>query len=151
MTGVSITQTAELLSFSRATISRTMSEFEKHGKTSNNRSSSGRPFKLSNRDRRSIKRIVSKNPRTTAPKVCAELNQHLSNPVSTKTVRREFHKAGYHERATIRKPLLSNQNVEKRMRWCRDHQTWSPDQWKKVIFSDESSFTLFPTSGRVYA
>ena len=42
----SINKTAELLGFSRATVSRTMSEFEKHGETSNNWSSSGRPFKI---------------------------------------------------------------------------------------------------------
>ena len=46
MAGASITKTAELLGFSRATLSRTMSELEKHGKTSNNRSSSIRPFKI---------------------------------------------------------------------------------------------------------
>ena len=46
MAGASITKTAELLGFSRATISRTMSEFKKHGKASNNRSSSGRPFMI---------------------------------------------------------------------------------------------------------
>ena len=46
MAGALITKTAKLLDFSRATISRTMSEFEKHGKVSNNRSSSGRPFKI---------------------------------------------------------------------------------------------------------
>ena len=45
MTGASITKTVELLGFSRAIISRTMSEFEKHGKTSNNRSNSSRPSK----------------------------------------------------------------------------------------------------------
>ena len=46
MAGASITKAAELLSFSRAIISRTMSEFEKQSKTSNNWSSSGRPFKI---------------------------------------------------------------------------------------------------------
>ena len=46
MAGASITKTAELLRFSRANMSRTMSEFEKHDTTSNNRSSSGRPFKI---------------------------------------------------------------------------------------------------------
>ena len=46
MAGASITKAAELLGFSRAIISRTMSEFEKHVKTFNNRSSSGRPFKI---------------------------------------------------------------------------------------------------------
>ena len=34
--------------------------------------------------------------------------------------------------------------------WCLDNETWSSDQRKRVIFSDESSFTIFPTSGRVY-
>ena len=45
MAGASITKAAELLSFSRAIISRTMSKFEKHDKT-NNWSSSGRPLKI---------------------------------------------------------------------------------------------------------
>ena len=34
MAGASVTKTTELLSFSRATISRTIKEFNKHGKTS---------------------------------------------------------------------------------------------------------------------
>ena len=121
-----------------------MIQFEKHGKTSNNWSNSGRLSKLSDRDRRSLNCILSKKQQTTATMVCAKLNQHLSNAVSAKTVRRELHKAGYHGRATIRKPLLSSRNVEM---WCRDHRTWSPDQWKRIIFSDESSFTFFPTLG----
>ena len=28
---------------------------------------------------------------------------------------------------------------------------WSADQWMQVIFSDESSFSIFPIAGRVYA
>lgn len=150
MTGASITKVAEVFGFSRATISRTMTQFEKQGKTSNNRTKCGRPSKLSGRDRRTLNRIIKKNRRSTATKVRAELNQHLSNEVSTKTVRRELHNGGYHGRAAIRKPLLSSVNIQKRMLWCKDHKTWSPDQWRRVIFSDESSFSLFPTSGRVY-
>ena len=38
------------------------------------------------------------------------------------------------------------QNVSKRLEWCRNLQNWSLEQWKNVIFSDESSFTIFPTS-----
>ena len=34
----------------------------------------------------------------------AELNDHIENPVSSKTVRRELHTAGFHGRAAIRKP-----------------------------------------------
>ena len=51
MVEASITKTAEFLSFSRATISRTMTQFEKYEKVSNNWSNSGGPSKLSDRER----------------------------------------------------------------------------------------------------
>ena len=51
MAGASIIKTTELLGFLRATISRMMTQFEKHEKTSNNNwSNSGQPSKLSDRD-----------------------------------------------------------------------------------------------------
>jgi hypothetical protein len=34
--------------------------------------------------------------------------------------------------------------------WCDYNETWTSDDWKYVIRSDESFFTLFPTSGRGY-
>lgn len=30
------------------------------------------------------------------------------------------------------------------MRWCRAHRSWSVSDWKKVIFTDESTFQLCP-------
>jgi len=42
--------------------------------------------KLSERDCHVLKRIVSKNHKTTAAKVTAEPNIHLEDPVSTKPV-----------------------------------------------------------------
>ena len=74
---------------------------------------------------------------TTTVKVTAELKQHLSSPVSTKTVRRELNKTGYHVRATIRKR-------HKRVKWCTYHKEWCADQCKQY-----SSF-IFPTAGRAY-
>ena len=81
MAEASVTKTVELLSFSRATISWTMTEFKK-------------PEKTSDRDRRLLKRIAGRKHRTTAAKVTDELNQHLNSSVSTKTVRCEFNKIG---------------------------------------------------------
>ena len=56
---------------------------------------SGRKRKLSDRDCRTLRWIVTKDHKNTAPKITAKLNGHLENPVSSKTVRRELHKAGY--------------------------------------------------------
>ena len=35
-------------------------------------------------------------------------------------------------------------------RWWDNHKTWMFNDWKYIIWSDESPFTLFPTSGRIY-
>ena len=99
MTGALATKIAELLIFLRATISWTTTEFKMQRKPSSNRSNSGQTYKLTDRDRCALEHIVGRKHQTTAAKVTAELNQHLNSPVSTKTVRDDLNKAGYHGRA----------------------------------------------------
>jgi hypothetical protein len=91
---------------------------------------------------------VSKKSHTTAAKVTPKLDIHLEDPVSTKIVRRELHKSDIHCTAAIATPLTT-ENAKSRKRWCDDHKTWTSDDWKYVIWSDELFFTLFPTSGGV--
>ena len=105
---------------------------------------------LSERDCSTLKRIVSNNQRTIAAKVTAELNIHLEYAVSTKTVCWELHKFNIDGSAWIAKRLVTDNNAKGRKRWCNNHKTWLSDDWKYIIWSDESPFTLFPTSGRVY-
>ena len=84
MAGALVTRTAEMLGFSRATISNTIKKFKKHGKTSSNRSNSGRTSKHTNRDRRALKHIVRRNHPNAAARVTAESSQYLNSPVSTR-------------------------------------------------------------------
>jgi hypothetical protein len=42
----------------------------------------------------------------------AQLNIHLEDPVSTKTVRHELHKSDIHGRAAIAKPLIIESNAQ---------------------------------------
>jgi len=83
--------------------------------------------------------------------VTAELNIHLEDPVSTKTVRKDLHKSNIHGRVAVVKLVITENNAKRRKIWCDYHKIWASDDWKYVIWSDElSTFTLFPTSGRVY-
>jgi transposase len=79
----SVTKTATSLGVSRAAVSKVMTTCTNHEKTSSAKRSSGRKPKLSERDRQALKRIVSKNRRTAAPKVTAELNIRLEYPFTT--------------------------------------------------------------------
>jgi hypothetical protein len=66
------------------TVSKVMSAYTKHGKTSTKRNS-GRKSTLTERDRRTLGRTVSKSHPTTEAQVTAGLNIHLDHPISTKT------------------------------------------------------------------
>uniref|UniRef100_A0A3B3QAJ8 Transposase Tc1-like domain-containing protein n=1 Tax=Paramormyrops kingsleyae TaxID=1676925 RepID=A0A3B3QAJ8_9TELE len=70
--------------------------------------------------------------------------------ISIKTVNHEPHKAGIYGRAAIQKPLLSKASEQKHITWCKEHRTWTPEQWESVTWSDEPSVTLFlQLNGRV--
>ena len=62
-----------------------MTAYVKEGKTSSAKHKSDRSSSLSERDRRTLNRIVRKDHKTTASKITAELNEHLERLVSTKT------------------------------------------------------------------
>jgi len=101
-----------------------MTAYTNYGKTSSAKSSVRKP-KLSERNRRTSKRIGSKNHRTTAAKAAAELSIHLEHLVSIQTVRREHHKSNIRVRDATAKPLITGNNAKRRKRWRDDHITWT--------------------------
>jgi transposase len=66
LVGASVTETATLLGLSRATVSKVMSAYTNHGKTASAKRNSGRNSTFTERDRRALRRTVSKNHRTIA-------------------------------------------------------------------------------------
>jgi hypothetical protein len=68
---------------------------------------------MTERDRRTLQRTVSKN-HSTAAMVTAELKIHPEDPVFTKTIRRELHKSNIHGRAAIAKAPITESNAQMR-------------------------------------
>jgi hypothetical protein len=85
LAGACIAKSATLLGVLRAKVSKVVLAYTNHGKTSAKRNS-GLKSKLTERDHHALGTIVLKNHRTTAAQVTAELNIHLEDTVSTKTV-----------------------------------------------------------------
>jgi hypothetical protein len=122
LVGASVTKTAILLGAFRAAVSKVTMENTAHGKTLSAKRNSGRKPKPSERDRRTLKSILSNNYRTTAAKVTADLIIHLEDPVSTK-VERKLHKSNIQGTNMIAKPLVTENNAKRPKRWSDNHKT----------------------------
>jgi transposase len=73
LAGASVIKLVILLDVSRATVSKVMSTYTNHGKTTSAKRNSGRKSTLPERDRRTL-RTVPKNHTTTAAQVTGQQN-----------------------------------------------------------------------------
>ena len=48
----------------------------------------------------------------------------------------------------ISKPCLSQKNVQERFRFAMIHKDWTVEDWKRVMFSDETKINRFNADGR---
>src|ERR1700738_3051 len=88
---------------------------------------------------------VRKDPRVPMQ----DLTNSLSTSVCVKTVRNELQSLGFHSRIVDKKPYLSQKHREKRLDFARRHQNWTVEQWRKIIWCDESTFEIGRNSRRV--
>ena len=84
-------------------------------------------------------RISKKHPRYTSDELQKELST-AEIDVSSSTIRRRLLKKGSKARRPLKKQLLTNTMKEKRLNWALEHQDMTAEDWRKVLFSDESHF-----------
>ena len=92
-------------------------------------------------DDKMILRNSTKDPKKTSQ----ELAIHLVGAgvhVSSSTIRRRLLKTGRKARRPVKKQLLTKVMKKKRLIWARQHRDWTVEQWKNVVFSDESQFEV---------
>jgi biotin operon repressor len=69
LAGASVTRTATSIGVSRAAVSKVVSAFTNHGKTTSAKRNCGRKLTFTERDHHIFRRIVSKNHTSTAAQV----------------------------------------------------------------------------------
>ena len=94
---------------------------------------SGRPPKLTDRALRRLSLSVSRDHRQT----------DIPTPVCARTVHTALKtRLGISNRIAAKKPFITAAQREKRLEWARDHVDWMMEDWKMVIWTDESSVEI---------
>ena len=61
------------------------------------------------------------------------------------TIRKALHESDFYNRVAQKKPFLNDAHKRKRFEFASEHQKWTSEEWKKVIWTNESTFEVGKT------
>ncbi len=142
--GFTTRQVAVQCRVSQSTVQRLRVKHHPRAETSRG----GRPKKLTLQDKRSCVRAVTSGRLATASAASKRLREETGIEVSDATVRRALQEAGLKASEKKKKPKLSANNIKARLEFARSHRHWTVEDWKRVIWSDETKINRFCSDGR---
>src|SRR5262249_1525641 len=109
--------------------------------------SGGRPAKLLVQDKHFCVRAITSGGLETAISVAKELQNRLNIKVSNRTVSRALQEAGLEAMEKGKKPKIWAKKVKMRLEFAKQHKDWTVEDWKRVIWSDETKINRFCSDG----
>ncbi|GFV17442.1 transposable element Tcb2 transposase [Trichonephila clavipes] len=111
--------------------------------------SSDRPQGTTPADDRYIVLQDRRNRRQRVGKIARHTTQATGRPITRFTVARRLHGGGLFARRPVRCVPLTPAHRRRRSLWCREHRNWRDNEWGRVLFTDESRFSLSSDSHRI--
>ncbi|CAI9547087.1 unnamed protein product [Staurois parvus] len=138
----SICEISLLLNIPRSPVSGIITKWKQLGTTATQPQSGG-PRKMTEWGQHMLKRTVSRSRQLSAESIAKDLQTLCGLRISTITVCRELHGMGFHGRAAASKPYITKCNAKHRMQWCKAHRHWTLEQWRCVLCSDKTHFSIW--------
>lgn len=139
--GKSAYKIAEDLHLARSTVQSIIQHYKKTGKISSLKKT-GRPRITTPAENRVLKKIIKKNRRARAGELTVKWREMIKKDVSVDTCKRVMKRMGYGFYTAKEKPLLTDQQKKKRRVFALARRYWTMDQWRSIIWSDESRFEV---------
>ncbi|GFY16780.1 transposable element Tcb2 transposase [Trichonephila clavipes] len=146
--GRSVTSVTAEFGIAHSIVSRLWRQFQTTG-TAIRGFSSGRPRGTTPADDRYIVLQARRNRRQTAGEIARHTTQATGRPISRFTVARRLHGGGLFARRPVQCVPLTPAHRRRRSLWCREHRNWRDNEWGRVLFTDESRFSLSSDSHRI--
>lgn len=103
----------------------------------------GRPRKVTPEVEAELVRIVTQSRKSryfNLLTICRELsNSYLAVTLAPSTVAATLRRLGFRKVKPTTKPGLNDTQMKARLDWCHAHRSWTIEDWKRVIWTDETS------------
>ena len=107
----------------------------------------GRKRILTDRDERLVVRKIVSGQLKNAVEGQMMLSKGLSIKLSAETVRRSLRRNGLKSIKKPKKPLLNAKHMEERYKFALAHKDWTKEDWRRVVWSDETKINRFGSDG----
>ena len=142
--GLSTRDIASRLEISHTTVSKS----RKSRRPDGIKPLSGRPQRLNPSQDRFIARSMESGRLPSARQAAHAISETINQAVSERTIRRSLNRSGLRAYVRRKKPFLSLAHRRQRLAFAKRHPHWTNDQWKQVIWSDETKINYFGSDGR---
>ncbi|KAL1915822.1 uncharacterized protein VTP21DRAFT_6210 [Calcarisporiella thermophila] len=115
-----------------------------------NRRPAGRPRILSKREERKIVTLMTSGQCKNSTDVRKFFKEEYNRELTADTVRRVIQREEVLTRVLPKKPLLSAAHRRRPLEFARKHINWTVEDWKRVMFSDETKLTFTNLTGKQY-
>ena len=113
-------------------------------------SKGGHPSKLSSADKWSIIHQITHGRLDNAVEATHFINNILPNPVTPQTVRDTLKQNDLHSVVKKKCPLLKKAHRLEHLKFAKYHESWTVDDWKRILWSDETKINRIGSDGRTY-
>lgn len=110
----------------------------------------GHPLKLTPTNKRAIVQQIITGKAKNAVHATQFINSIIDTPVCPQTVRNTLKEASLKAVVKKKKPLLSNGHKKRRLAFALKYQHWTVEDWKRVIWSDETKINRIGSDGQEY-
>ena len=133
-------QISKLVNMKRASVQTIVRRIAETGSPLRGKAPGSTP-KLDERTLRHLKNTIRENPFSSYFDLKMEL-ERMDIHVHRDTVISACRSLEFYSFDAAKKPKLTQKHKDARLRWAKEKVGWSVDQWKNVIWSDESRFCL---------
>jgi transposase len=110
----------------------------------------GHPSKLSPCDKQSIIHQISSGRLDNAVQATQYINSIIPTPITPQTVRNVLKEAGFRSATKKKVPMLKGSHCERHLQFAQYHRNWTVEDWKRVLWTDETKINRIGSDGKVY-